>query len=54
MDVGNVSGLDGAETTWCPNCKKPVVERDIFAVTALNLENGKCRFCGAKIAGVWS
>ncbi len=50
----NVPGLAGAETTWCPNCTKPVVERDIFAVTALNLANGKCRSCGTKIAGVWS
>ena len=52
--IGNVPGLAGAGTTWCPNCKKPVVERDIFAVTALNLADGKCRFCGTKIAGVWS
>jgi pyruvate formate lyase activating enzyme len=52
--IGNVPGLAGAETTWCPNCKKPVVERDIFAVTALNVVNGKCRYCGTKIAGVWS
>ena len=51
--IGNVPGLEGAETTWCPNCKKPVVERDIFAVTALNLADGNCRSCGTKIAGVW-
>ena len=53
MYIGNVPGLEGAETTWCPNCKKPVVERDIFAVTALNLADGKCRSCGTRIAGVW-
>jgi len=52
--IGNVPGLDGAETTWCPDCKKAVVKRDIFAVTALNLDAGKCRFCGTKIAGVWT
>jgi pyruvate formate lyase activating enzyme len=51
--IGNVPGLEGAETTWCPNCKKAVVERDIFAVTSLNLNAGKCRFCGKAIAGVW-
>jgi pyruvate formate lyase activating enzyme len=51
--IGNVPGLEGAETTYCPNCKKAVVERDIFAVTALNLDAGRCRFCGTKIAGVW-
>jgi pyruvate formate lyase activating enzyme len=52
--IGNVPGLDGAETTFCPNCKKAVIERDIFAVTALHLDAGKCRFCGARVAGVWS
>jgi pyruvate formate lyase activating enzyme len=52
--IGNVPGLEGTETTWCPNCKKAVVERDIFAVTAVNLTDGKCRSCGTKIAGVWS
>jgi pyruvate formate lyase activating enzyme len=52
--IGNVPGLADAETTFCPACKKPVVQRDIFAVTALDLASGKCRFCGARIAGVWS
>jgi pyruvate formate lyase activating enzyme len=51
--IGNVPGLEGAGTTWCPNCKKAVVERDIFAVTRLDVTGGKCRFCGTKIAGVW-
>ena len=50
---GNVPGLAGAGTTWCPNCKRAVIERDLFAVTALNLDAGRCRFCGTKIAGVW-
>lgn len=52
--VGNVPGLEDAGTTWCPHCKKAVVERDIFAVKRLDIANGKCRFCGTKIAGVWS
>jgi pyruvate formate lyase activating enzyme len=51
--IGNVPGLEGAETTWCPNCKKAVVERDIFAVTRMDIADGKCRYCGTKIAGVW-
>ncbi len=52
--VGNVPGLSDAGTTWCPNCKKPVVERDIFAVTRLDLAQGNCRHCGTRIPGVWS
>jgi pyruvate formate lyase activating enzyme len=51
--VGNVPGLADAGTTWCPGCKKAIVERDIFAVTRTDVGGGKCRFCGAKIAGVW-
>lgn len=51
--IGNVPGLPDAETTFCPGCKKAVVERDLFAVTALKLDHGKCRFCQTPIAGVW-
>jgi len=52
--VGNVPGLPDAGTTWCPGCKKAIIERDIFAVTRLELAAGKCRFCETKIPGVWS
>lgn len=52
--IGNVPGLDDAETTWCPNCKQAVIERDIYAVTSFRLTNGKCPSCGNKIAGVWT
>lgn len=52
--IGNVAGLADAETTFCPNCQKPVVTRDIYAVTALNLVDGKCAHCQTKIAGVFS
>jgi len=52
--IGNVPGLEGAGTTWCPHCGKAVVERDIFAVTQLDIVEGKCRYCGTKIAGVWT
>jgi len=34
--------------------RKAVVERGIFAVTRMDINDGKCRFCGTKIAGVWS
>ena len=51
--IGNVRGIEGAETTFCPNCKKAVVERDGFFVSANNLKAGKCGGCGTAIAGVW-
>jgi pyruvate formate lyase activating enzyme len=52
--IGNVRGVPDAETTFCPSCKKPVIERDIFAVTALRIAEGKCQHCQTRIAGVWS
>ena len=52
--IGNVPGLRGAADTSCPNCHRPIVERDIFAVTRLELAGGKCRHCQTPIAGVWS
>jgi len=51
--IGNVPGLKDAESTFCPACKKPVIRRDVFAVTAFDLAAGACRYCGAAIAGVW-
>jgi len=42
-----------AGTTFCPNCRRAIVERDVFSVTAYHLTAGKCRFCGTPIAGVW-
>lgn len=52
--IGNVRDVPDAETTFCPGCRKAVVKRDIFAVTELELEAGRCKFCQTKIAGIWS
>jgi pyruvate formate lyase activating enzyme len=52
--IGNVGPVDGAETTFCPGCKKAVVEREIFSVESNNVKQGKCGFCGTAIAGVWA
>ncbi len=51
--IGNVRGVEGAETTYCPKCHKPVVDRDIFYIETMNVENGHCAACGEPIAGVW-
>ena len=50
--VGNVPSHPGNHT-YCPNCKKIVIERQGFFVTVMNLKDGHCKFCGRKIAGVW-
>ena len=52
--IGNVRGVPGAENTICPNCKRTVVERDLFAVNQVYLDKGKCRFCQTPIAGRWT
>jgi pyruvate formate lyase activating enzyme len=51
--IGNVRGVPDAENTFCPNCRRVVIERDVFAVTRFDLADGKCRYCHQPIAGVW-
>jgi len=50
--IGNVAG-NTAENTFCPKCKKIVIERRGYMVSEISLVDGKCKFCGEKIAGVW-
>jgi len=51
--VGNVHDEDG-ESTYCPNCKKKVIGRDWYVLTEYHLtDDGHCRFCNYKIAGVF-
>jgi pyruvate formate lyase activating enzyme len=50
--IGNIPGHP-AESTWCPKCRRVVVERAGFTVKALHLDAGKCRFCQQTIPGVW-
>ena len=50
--VGNVPGHPG-NNTYCPKCKKPVIERTGFFVTDVHLKGHGCADCGTAIAGVW-
>ena len=52
--IGNVRGVDGAETTFCHNCGKTVIEREVYFVRTVNIKDGKCKFCRTPVAGVWS
>ena len=52
--IGNVRGVEDAETTFCSNCGEEVIRRDGYFVDTINLDGGKCKACGTKIAGVWS
>jgi len=51
--IGNVPGHP-AENTYCPKCRRAVVERTGFMVNGMHLHNGKCEYCREMIAGVWS
>ena len=51
--VGNVPGHPG-ENTYCPRCKKLLINRVSYHVSIAGLVNGKCKYCGCPIPGVWS
>ncbi|HNX90877.1 MAG TPA: AmmeMemoRadiSam system radical SAM enzyme [Candidatus Omnitrophota bacterium] len=51
--IGNIPGSQG-ENTFCPSCKRTVIERTGYTVRKNNLDNGACGFCGQKIPGIWS
>jgi pyruvate formate lyase activating enzyme len=51
--LGNVREVPDAGTTYCPGCRRAVVERDAFTVTGLHLDGGRCRTCRTPIPGVW-
>jgi pyruvate formate lyase activating enzyme len=51
--VGNVPGHAG-ENTFCPKCKKRIIQRTGYMVGEVNLKDGKCRYCGKPIPGIWT
>lgn len=51
--IGNVPGHEG-EHTYCPNCKKMIIQRTGFMIGEINLKSGRCKFCGNPIPGIWS
>jgi pyruvate formate lyase activating enzyme len=50
--IGNVAG-NPYESTYCPKCKEIVIKRIGYTILEVNLEDGKCKFCGERIEGVW-
>jgi pyruvate formate lyase activating enzyme len=50
--IGNVPGSE-AQNTYCPHCKKLLIERDGFLVKQDHIVDGKCAYCQTPIAGVW-
>ncbi|MDP8298366.1 MAG: hypothetical protein P9L88_00460 [Candidatus Tantalella remota] len=51
--IGNVPELK-MENTVCPGCGKVAIKRRGFKVLENNVSaEGKCKFCGYSIAGIW-
>jgi pyruvate formate lyase activating enzyme len=51
--IGNVAGHEW-ENTYCPRDGKVLIRRIGYYVLENNVVNGKCKFCGFDIPGVWS
>ena len=49
--TGNVHDPNG-QTTYCPNCKTKLIERNWHSVNTNIIENGQCPKCRTEIAGV--
>ncbi len=50
--LGNVPGHAGNDTR-CHQCGKLIVRRKGYRIAEFHIENGKCKFCGVAIPGVW-
>ena len=50
--VGNVPGHEG-ENTFCPECKKMIIQRTGYMIGEVHLKGGKCGYCGRPIPGIW-
>lgn len=50
--IGNVPNVR-EEHTYCPACKKQVIERHGYSINAHGLNKGTCTFCSTHLSGVW-
>jgi pyruvate formate lyase activating enzyme len=51
--IGNIPAHE-RNSTFCHNCGNRIIERVYFFVTSMNMEGGKCGFCGEAIPGLWA
>ncbi len=51
--IGNVAGHP-ANSTYCPKCRKKLIERTHFIVLKNHVKDGLCPFCKEKIPGIWN
>jgi len=51
--IGNVPGNQGTNT-YCPKCKKLLIERKGFSILQNKIVNSQCSYCHETIDGVWT
>ena len=51
--IGNIPGHE-AENTFCPKCKKMIIQRTGYMIGETHLKAGKCGYCGKPIPGIWA
>ena len=50
--IAKIPGHEG-ENTFCPECKKMLIQRTGYMVGEVHLKSGKCVYCGKPIPGIW-
>ncbi len=50
--IGNISSREG-QNTYCPGCRKLLIERSGYTILQNRLKEGRCPDCGQIIYGVW-
>lgn len=50
--IGNVLSGEG-QNTYCPECKKLLIERKGYTITQNHVDGGQCPECKKEIYGVW-
>jgi pyruvate formate lyase activating enzyme len=51
--IGSVPGHEGANT-YCPGCKKMIIQRSGYMIVRIDIRDGKCTYCGNQIPGIWA
>ncbi|OQX95619.1 AmmeMemoRadiSam system radical SAM enzyme [candidate division KSB1 bacterium 4572_119] len=49
--MGNVPGNE-TESTFCFNCNKMLIRRHGYQIVNMEIDEGKCKFCGAECYGI--
>jgi pyruvate formate lyase activating enzyme len=51
--IGNIKPDHEANNTYCPKCRRMLIQRYGYGIMKNDVVNGKCKYCGNEIAGVW-